>query len=318
VAYSITTDNLADEVRDGLDEQNQNNVTPEDILQELNRGQKSLVNIVSKSHDEMFLDYATVTTEGSAEFDMPADVYGMRIEKIEAVQEGRHYEVKRVSYRQATQYYSSTTGTLPKVYALYGRKYRLFPTPPSGTTLWVWYTKQPAQMVYSQGRVTSVNTGSNYVTVDAIGEDLAVESDNLASYVNICDAQTGEIKATMQLQSSASQRLTFKSTPARSTVLGRAVVGEIPDTVSADDHVCLIQGTAVPEIPDACQGYVVQYAIVSLKRRLGEPAQDDKDTLKDLEKEVTQMWVGRETSIRVKKVSKRWGRLKGSSGQDLI
>ena len=133
---------------------------------------------------------------------------------------------------------------------------------------------------------------------------------------NIVDANTGEVKVTLQVSAidEDTGQITFKSAGlTRSTVLTKTVETEIPDTVAADDYVCLVTGTAVPELPAAYVDYLIQYAVVEIRRRLGENTQEEFAQLKELELEIQKMWVGREASNRVRKASHQWSRTLGGT-----
>jgi len=165
------------------------------ILQVLNRAQDFASNILARHYEDPLLTKTSVTlVNGQAEYDIPEDAFEDRLEKIEVTVNQFQYEVQRISYRDLSVYESNSNVSVPYYYAIVGRKYRLIPTPTSNNTLRVWYLKDPDQLVVNQGRITSINTASNYVLLDSVGTDLTTESDQLASYVNVIDKQTGKIK----------------------------------------------------------------------------------------------------------------------------
>jgi hypothetical protein len=235
---------------------------------------------------------------------MPEDIFEDKLQRVEVVEGSNYYPVKRINYRQVADYESSSTVSRPQFYYIMGKQWFLLPTP-SGGTVRYWYLKELESLVLPQGRIT---------TVDAIGSDLATASTSLNNYVNIIDASSGELKASYQIQSidTTNKRITFRSTPTRSTVLNRTITGTVSSTTTeVDDYICVSRGNCIPYLKKPLSNYLIQYAVVELRRRLGEPSEADERALEKMEEQVKRQWAGRETQHRVTKASKNWsGRYK--------
>lgn len=316
---SQNVSDLIEQVRSQLDESNPETVSDAQILQALNRGQRKATNIVSRKFDSLFVvpDQTTTTVNGQREYDIPAAAFGRRIEMIEIVENSEiSWQIHRIRVQQTSQFNTASTVTRPYYYALQKNKFLLYPTPSGGRTIRIWYAQAPEDLVVPQGRLTSVNTGSNYVVVDEIGSALSTATTGFASYANIVDSVTGEVKATLQISAldEDTGQITFKTAGlTRTTVLNKTVGTSIPTDVAADDYVCLVTGTAVPELPAAYVDYLIQYGVVEIRRRLGEQTQEEFAQLKELEIEIQKMWVGREISNRVRKASHQWSRSIGGT-----
>ena len=158
--------------------------------------------------------------------------------------------------------------------------------------------------------------------VDDLGSALTTDtSDGFNAYVNIIDYNTGDVKGSMQISfiNPSTKSVTFKSSGlSRSSVLGRTIATTLPTDIAVDDYLCIVTGTCVPEIPGAYSDYLTQYAVVEIRRRLGEDTTQEYAALKDLELELEKMWVGRESSHRVRKSSSHWNRGLGSSLRRLL
>jgi len=306
----IVTDDLITQVRSQLDEDNSEAVTNSDILQALNRAQDDATSLLMKHYPDPLVTYSTTSSvSGQREYEMPEDIFEERLQKIEILESGIAWEVKRISYRDVSYYESSSRAVRPLYYYILGNKFYLLPTPAGGNRdIRYWYIKELEQLVEQQGRITSINTGSNYVLVNSLGSDLTTESDNLQNYVNIVDAQTGELKNTLQIQSidTDNNKITFKSTPDRSTVFNKTVNSSIDSDVSVDDHICLAKGNCVPYLKKPLSNYIIQYAVVELKRKLGEPTNAEEIALSKFEDKWESTWAGREHQLRVKKRSRNW------------
>lgn len=307
----ITTDDLVNQVRDQIDESNEDDVSNADVLQALNRAQRRAANILVKQYEDMFITSTTLTSTGSDTFEIPEDAFGRRIDHIVVVQGSNEYPLTRAKYRDLYKFTSSATVQVPSIYALRSRDFIVKPTPASGVSLKVWYSKAPETLVLSQGRITSVSVASSYALVDALGADLTTSTDALGAFVNIVDAQTGEIKVSLQTLAltSATKKIAFKTSGLTyATVYNRTIGVAIPTTVETNDYVCGIHGTCVPDFPDACLDYLVQYAVTEIRRRMGESVQDDAAMLKTLEAEMEAQWAGREQSNRVANKARSWTR----------
>jgi hypothetical protein len=305
---SQTVDELVDQVRTQLDESNINDVDDPQILQALNRAQRSATNTASRQYESMFWKTTTLTTDGTNELAIPSDAFGRKVEMLEVGSGTSRYQLKRLPNHQTSSYYSSTANTsTPTHYSLTKNTIVVYPTPSSGLSVHVSYTKKPEPMVLSQGRVTSFAAG--YVLVDELGDDISTSVTGYGSYINFIDYNTGEIKGSCQVSAidTTLKQVSIKTTGlTRSTVLGRTVATSLPTDLSVDDYVCLITGTAVPELDEAYVDYLVQYAVVEIKRRFGESIEQELPTLKDLKDELDAMWAGRESSGRVVRTNRHY------------
>lgn len=316
MAAPVTVDDLVDQVRDQIDEFNRENITDSDILQALNRAQDYAVNILAREYEEPLLaDPLDVPTSAGVDtYDIPEDALEDRIEKLEVNEQNLKWEIKRISYRDISLYETNSQTSRPYHYVVLNRKFRLVPTPSGQFSVRLWYLKEPEKLVECQGRITTVNDASTYVRVDSLGDDLTTESDELKNYVNLIDGATGEVKATMQIQSldPDTGQITFKTTPDRTSVQGKTVVGAFPTdsdsnvTVEVDDYVALIQGSCVPFFKRPFSNFLIQYATNEIKRRLGEDVEPESRMLASLEKHIERQWVGREQTARVTKRNKNW------------
>lgn len=305
-----TVDDLVDEVRSLIDEQNEEAIdTERDILPALNRAQSYAYNILARKYEDPVLVYDSLTlTGGTQEYDIPEDAFEDRIVKVEIVTtQGYHLECQRISYKDITYYETTAQVPQPYYYCIYQRKMRFLPIPNGTYTARIWYIRDPEKLVLQQGRITTINNGSNYVLVNSVGEDITTEVDELESYVNVIDGHTGEVKGTLQVQSFTTDRITFKSTPSRTTVLNRTVTGDLSSiAVEADDYLCLIHGTCVAYFQDAVGNFILQYAVHQLMSKLGQATGREDQLVEKFEKQLERQWSGRESTLRIKKTNRIW------------
>ncbi len=317
----ITVDDLISDVRSLLDEDNRESVRDDtDILPALNRAQNYAANILSRHYESPMLTKQDVNTINSQmEYKIPEDAFEHRIEKVEVRLNNIYYPMKRIDYRDISLFENKSSTSIPYYYVVIGNRYRIIPASNSAYPLRVWYLKDPMPLVKEQGRINIVNTANNYVIVDEVGSDLTTESDQLNSYVNIIDAQTGRRKASFQIKNISGNRVSFKTSPTRSTVLNLSIDTDMssllengsnnegPDvSIEADDYLCIIRGACIPFFKKPFSNFLIQYAVAEIRRKLGGPADLEQRILKDLEEQVERSWVGREQSLRVKKSNDAW------------
>jgi hypothetical protein len=306
-----TVDDLMTTVRSQLDEANPDAVSNEtELLPALNRGLDYAASTLARFYPEPLLTYVSVDlTSGTNEYDIPEDAFEDRLVKVEISVDGTYREVQQISYRDISNYEINTTTLVPSYYCIVGRKYRMVPAPSGAFDARVWYVRQPDKAVMQQGRVVTINTGSNYIMVDEAGSDLDTVSTDLSSYVNIVDGQTGIIKKSLQIQAISGTRITFRSSPIRSSVLGRTISSSFSATdIQADDYICSIQGSCVIQpLGPTIVNFIIQYAVNEITRRLGGDAPTEREMLDVLEKQVQRTDNGRTNTLRVAKKSRIWG-----------
>ena len=312
-----TVQNLVDNVRAMIDEANTDSVDDvRDILPALNRALEFAADIYARRYPEPFLAYTTLDlVGGTSEYPIPEGAWEDRVLKVEIGVpspggRGTYREVQRISYRDLSNYESASLSNIPYYYTVIGRHLRFLPTPSGTYDARIWYMRSPEKLVKPQGRITAINRGARYVIVDSPGDDLTTESDQLGSFVNWVDGQTGEIKATLQIVSVQESRINFREVPAegRSTVLNRTVVGELPADGEKDDYLCAVDGICVPYYGQPTCNFMVAYAAAEIATlKLGGESGASERLVEKFEQQVERTWVGREKQMRVSKRSHAWG-----------
>lgn len=305
-----TVDMLLSDVRSMLDEENTENVSDDsDLLPALNRAQDYAANILSRHYESPMLTRADVTLSSSEqEYSIPEDAFEERLEKVEVYINQTYYPLKRIDYRDISLYETPTKINVPYYYCVIGNKYRLIPGPTGTYPARIWYLKDPDPLVQVQGRITRTDSSGGFVYVDNVGSSLTTESDELDSFVNVIDGQSGEVKQTLQIKSISSNKITFKTVidGGRTSVYGRTISTSLSSEVAIDDYLCSAKGTCVPFFQKPFSNFMIQYAVAEITRKLGGPADIELRVLKELEEQVERSWVGREQSLRVKKRSRNW------------
>ena len=307
----LTTKALIEEVRDLIDEDNTSAVTDANILASLNRSQDRVASILSKHYSPPMLAAREIpVVEGQTEYDIPEDTLEERILGVDwkaTGSTGSYYKLTQCAYNDISRYESVAQAQYPKYYYVIGSSFHLLPTAPPGGTLRAWVLEDPPPLVIEQGRITFIPGAGNYVIVDEVGEDVTTDVDELGSYVNLIDKNTGKIKATLQVQSIAQDgKITFRTTPTRTSVQDQTVVGALPTTLQADDYICNVAGTCVPLLKKPSSNFIVQYAVAEMVKKLGGDVGMELSVLAKLEEDVTRSWSGRPNTLRVRNRSNSW------------
>lgn len=314
-----TVQNLVDEIRQQLDEDNTDSIDDQkDILPALNRAQKYAFDILARKYPEPLLRYTTLELEGNVpEYDMPSDVFEDRIQKLEveipnSAGLSQFEEVERRSYRDITRLESSCNSPTPRYYVIFSRTIRLIPAPSGAYNIRMWSLRNPEKLKLPQGRITVVDTVNNYVTVDSQGDQLTTETDQLGSYVNFINGRTGEIRGSAQIRILSNSRITFRTTPLRTSVLGRTISGSLTALgIEEDDYISPVDGTCVPYYSEPVANFMIEYSIAALTNKLEGDSNALQTLLSNLEEQVSRTWVGREQQLRIKRKSVAWNRPMG-------
>jgi hypothetical protein len=303
---ATTVDDLIQSVRDATDEDNQDYLTTDQILKALDRGQRNATNIISRKYPDLFTESVNLTTDGDYNYPLPTSAAGRRITHVESYQQEIAYPLQRISEQQATLYRSNSQTSRPLYYIMYKNHIQLVPRPTAGVVIKLYYLKRSQPLVQQQGRITDIDTVNNLVALDAVGSAISTISTGFGSYVNFIDYNTGAIKGTCQVAAidTVNNELTFKTSGlTRTEVLGLTVSTAIPTDLAADDYICLVTGTCVPELDDVYCDYLLQYAVVDVRRRFGEPLQEELIALDKIGKELEAMWAGRNPPGRIRKAN---------------
>lgn len=313
-----TVDNLLSEVRQLLDEDNNDALRDEEILSSLNRGQDHVVDVLSAHYPDPYMASTELAVAASQdEFPIPEDSYSDKVTKVEfkaSATDSYYQEVQRINYRDVTIYENSNSSVfVPYYYYIVGDKLRFVPKA-SGQAR-VWYVRMPDQLVVSQGRITGINTSTQKITVDSLGSDVSTDISSLSSYFNVCDGQTGVVKATFQAKNVNNNTLEIKTQPTALNLPGRTLYNDLTGPTNSDgsqavalnDYISVVDGTCVPYFSRPASNFLIQYAVAELKRKLTGGAADMEERLKqDFLSHVTKTYTGREQKLRVKKVSNTW------------
>ena len=301
---SLIVNDIIDMTRFQLDESSTIAVSDAEITRVLNRGQRKAANIFARKNDSLFWTSAdTTTTSGQRNYTLPDEAYGERIEMVEVFVGSIPRKLRAISRTQASQYIGTSTTARPYMYTRQDNEIHVFPTPSGGLTLRIHYNRRTEPLVKSQGRITTINTDSQFILVDELGADISTTVSNVDSggYVNFIDYNTGAVLGSAQVSAidTTLKKISFKTASLTDTSrLGKTISTSMPTALAKDDYICLLTGTCAPEIPDAYQDYLIQYAVVEIKRAFNENTDADYAQLREMEKELERSWVGRENTLR--------------------
>jgi hypothetical protein len=308
-----TVDELVDQVRSQMDEEDTSNLSDREILDALNRAQNRAAAIFSREYEQFFWNSTTITTTaGTSTYDIPSDAFNRVIKKLEVEQgSGNRWEIRAISPKEATLHRTSGQVSVPSLFTLTKNTIEIFPKPTGGVTIHVHYTKAPHKLVKSQGRISSYDATNERVIVDTLGDDISTSTTGFNSYINVIDYTTGDIKATLQVSAinTTTKQVSFKTASlTRSTVLGRTIATALPSDISEDDYLAVVTGTCVPEVPGGHVDYLIQHAVVELRRRFGESVVQEIEARDNLETELKKTWAGRPLTTRVRNANPHWKR----------
>jgi hypothetical protein len=309
---TLLVDTLIDECRVQLDEANSADLSDAKILQTLNRAQMKLVRLATRRFAPMFREDSTLTVNsGTNEVTIPESAFGLVVNAVHVIIGGQAYKVEPAREDDVVGWdNTNSTTTLPHYWTQQGSVLRLYPRPTSAVQVRVRFQARPPDLVKKQGRIHSYDSNAVTCELDALGSDLTTSTAALGAFVNWVDGTTGEVKATLQVASitTATKTIAFKTSGlGRSTVFGQTVSTSLPTDAAQDDYLCLASGTCIPLRVADYSDYLIQFAVVNMKRKQGEDVVAEVAALRELESDITSMWAGRAGSKRVRRASTFWG-----------
>lgn len=305
----ITVDSMVDDVRLQIDESNISDITNPKILMALNRARLKLVRLAGRKYGSMFRSTQELTLNGQ-DLDIPDLAFGFVVNEVAVIKDSVIYPVTAAQSRQVTGYDGTAQNTnIPLYYAQEGRTLKFYPRTNTDVTIRIRFQARTPPYVVTQSRVTGFDSGTGTLTLDAIGADLTTDISSLNAFINLVDPMTGVVRATFQVASldTDDESLVIKTTGLnRQTVFGQTVTTVLPDDTALDDLVCLAAGTCVPTFVADYSDYMIQFAVVELKRKAGETVTEELAALNALEDDIRAMWAGRDATLRVERVGGYW------------
>ena len=319
---NYTTRALVDQIRQQINEDNGVRVSNNQILSALNRGNDDAFDIMARLYPDPLVEYFETTPDTNGYIDIPETVFEDRIMLVEYYVNGAaqgRVEIRETDDLHDVGNQDWLVGGHPSVYTIVGRRILVAPTKSAYKyTFRVWYAREIEQLKLDQGRIQIIDRVNNYIVVDSLNNTdsdgvttnglLAIDpSSAYGKYFNICDATTGELKTTMQVETINGNQLVLKTVPTRSTVLNKAVVGAIPDTVNEDDVISQVDGIGVVFFKKPVTNYIIQFAVNEIQRSLGAANLSyEVSTLRDLRKTVEGTWKRRPASRFKKSYARVW------------
>lgn len=311
-----STRDLMSQVRSQISEQNDSRVSNTQILNSLNRGYDNAFDIMAQLYPEPIISFFEVNPDSEGKITIPDGVFEDRILLVEYYLQnstnGYRTKISETDNLNDLGVVNNVTGSYPYVYSIIGRDIQLAPARGMERFLMrIWFVDSPLPLVMDQGFIETIDRDNNFIVVDELrntddGLVALNPSDSYGKYVNFVDRETGVYKATMQIESISGNKITFKSTPTRSSVFNLAVVGVIPDGVKLDDGISSVYGSSIVYFKRPVTNYLIQYAVNEIQRSLGvSNLSFEEGALSKLEKKIRDVWKRRPAS----KFKRSYGRV---------
>ncbi len=311
-----SVDKLVEQVRQQIDEDSDSDITNTRIIDALQRGYDEAFDLVARYYPDTIITTTNLFVDSETKVTIPAGIFEDRILHIDVLVGPNPYPLDRLPYYNIGRESYTGSTNFPQYYAILGRTL-IFPNAANGTEVVLYHTNKMPPLTHQLGRITRVvdEATTDHVVVDSLGpaldglSDLSTDSDSLNSYINIVNFVTGEVKGTFQVKSTVGDRVNFKATPSRSTVLNQTISSDfstLTESPAVDDFICLAEGTCVPYFQKPTTNFIIQYAVTEIRRSLSLDIQAELIHLSKLEDKVKSIWVGRESALRVAQKSKNW------------
>lgn len=309
---------MLEHVRSQIDEDETSDISNSTILQTLNRAQMRLQRIAVKRWPALFQAETEVTITGRTQT-IPAEAYGFVVNSVDVQVGSSWLPLTAVKLAQIIHEDTAATSSTPQYWSTQGNTLHIFPKG-NGSTFRIRYQRRLPQLVVKWGQIDSVTAGGastdTLVYLDDVSDSLTTSTTGLAAFTNVVSPSTGEVLGTYQTTTVGATYIAF-GTRTRTTayeysvIQGRQTQAEIEaldyEYPAQDDYVCSAAGSCVPPLGQDVADYLVQYAVVELKRKAGEDIKQEQDRLTELEQDMETMWAGRPSQLRVQRRNPHWG-----------
>ncbi|MCP3700834.1 MAG: hypothetical protein GY920_20395 [Aliivibrio sp.] len=315
-----TTRDLMSQVRNQCSEINEERLSNIQILEALNRAYDDAFDIMGRLYPDPIIKYIETYPDENGIITIPDNVWEDRIMLVEFYQngasastDGYRTKVAETDNLNDLGALNNITGSYPYVFSIIGRSIQIGPAKGVSKYLHrVWYADSPLPLRLDQGSIEIIDQAGNFIVLDELrntGEGLVPvnPSNAYGKYINIVDRETGLYKCTLQVESIDGNKLTFKSTPTRSTVYNLTVSSSIPDDVKLDDIISEVSGSGTVYFKTPTTNYIVQYAVNEIQRSLGVANLSfEEGKLRELKDRVEGAWKRRPASKYKRAFSRVW------------
>ena len=253
--------------------------------------QTTVIPLLQSVRSEYWLTYKDFTiTAAQANYDIPVRAIGMGLRDVQVVSSGG--EVTSLPQINVEDITTTVSGEPVAFYVKQNQVY-LFPTPSSTTgTLRMHYYLRPAQLALTTatGLISTINTGSNYVTVASIPSSWTTSF----TYDLIRQDGASEPLAIDQAVTSiASTTITFTST--------------MPTSLRVNDYVALAGQTPIPQIPAEVRPVLAQATAVRMMESMMLPGVDFARSTLDREIKTATLLLSQRVEGEPKKIRAKHG-----------
>lgn len=315
-----TTRDLMSQVRNQCSEINEERLSNIQILEALNRAYDDAFDIMGRLYPDPIIKYIETYPDENGIITIPDNVWEDRIMLVEFYQngasastDGYRTKVAETDNLNDLGVLNNVTGGYPYVFSIIGRSIQIAPSKEASKYLHrIWYADSPLPLRMDQGSIEIIDQANNFIVLDELrntGEGLVPVNPSSAygKYINIVDRETGLYKCTLQVESIDGNKLTFKSTPTRSTVYNLTVSSSIPDDVKLDDIISEVSGSGTVYFKTPTTNYIVQYAVNEIQRSLGVANLSfEEGKLRELKDRVEGAWKRRPASRYKRAFSRVW------------
>jgi len=220
----------------------------------LNNAQDEVTKEMVNSKTKFLQKTASVTVvNGQQEYSYPADIFMQNFDTIQWTQNGQDYINLQRGY---TKYRTNVQNGYP--YGYFTQNSGIVVTPPltSGTLLYN-YMKNLPKLATRSGQITSVTIASGVVTALEVSTTGTFNAAEIASDNFLCVVgYLGNIKA-RAIQYTGQTSGIFGIV---ATTLGTG------ETIASGDYIVIGKNASnIAELPDICEGFLIQYAYYQVK-----------------------------------------------------
>jgi len=308
----MNTNELIEEVRNGLVEYQTIVISDSVVLSSLNHAYRQVYNHYARADDNMFgkIHELNLTT-GTRVYTLPKTLWSKRIDYMQVPTPGNqamgYVKVMKINAKQSHQYnLPQAYSKIPWAWQQLGDEIEIFPKPQQDVTVRLIVQPRLLPLAYTEGTVLSFGT-PNITCVDDLRDEFIAygAATNSSNFLSICDGLTGQLKNVYKFTTVTGTTVTLAVPGTRTSIKGEALATpSATSDIALDDVITYGLSTGVPIIGEAFDEYLVKYAVLSIKSALNENDASFKAQLDKLEKEYLSDTCGRPSITTIERLDR--------------
>jgi len=311
---SMNTNELIEEVRNGLVEYQTVVISDEVIISNLNHAMRKVYNHYTRADDNMFgVVHELPILVNERIYELPKTLWSKRVDYMQVPTPGDNAKgyvaIEKIDAKRSHKYnLPDAYSTIPWAWSQLGNEIELYPRPQRALTARLIVQPRLVPLAKTEATVLSFTSPTITCTESVSAEFIArATSATGENYLSICDGLTGELKHLVRYTAALNNSITVAAPGVRASAKGvnLSALAALTD-LTIDDTITYQYSSGTSILGEAFDEYLVKYAILSIKSVLNENDPLVKTQLEELKSEYLSDRVGRPGTSQIERLDRNY------------